>query len=156
MPKIIEITAGDQAGFNHPFEQYSNFKPSITLRAVLLDGEDPVKAIQNLQRDAHDCVEAEKDRILKHLAIEHAVERTEAIISSRRAQIANGEKLIAEDDAKSEEERRENCACVVGYDPVADARESIETWRAELAAYQERLHLLEYGTHPDDLPPISV
>lgn len=58
----IHVTAG--RGFNHPHEQYANFKFDLHLQATLEEGEEPAAALATLQAQAEQAAEAHKARIL--------------------------------------------------------------------------------------------
>lgn len=60
--QTITVTAGRT--FNHPHEQYSNLRPEVSMTATLEDGEDPVKAVQELQARAEQIVEDHKRGLL--------------------------------------------------------------------------------------------
>lgn len=58
----IHVTAG--RGFNHPYEQYANFKFDLHLQATLEEGEVPKDCIILLQAEAEAAAELHKQRIL--------------------------------------------------------------------------------------------
>lgn len=70
--KIQHITVHAERCFNHPYENYSNLRPSITLAATVEDGEDPSEAAKALQSQAETLVEDHKQSMLKSL---HELER---------------------------------------------------------------------------------
>lgn len=55
--RITEITVHASRTLPHPTEQYANFRPSVTLRADLIDGDDPTLCVKDLQRKAEMLVE---------------------------------------------------------------------------------------------------
>lgn len=61
----IQVTAGRT--FNHPHESFSNLRPSVTLRATLTDGDDPLNASRELQKQAEGLVEDHKRQLLSSL-----------------------------------------------------------------------------------------
>lgn len=61
----IYVTAG--RGFNHPREQYSNFKFDLQLQGELEPGEDPAAALVKLQQEAEQAAEAHKACILSDI-----------------------------------------------------------------------------------------
>lgn len=61
----IVVVAGRT--FNHPHEQYSNLRPSVTMEATLAPDEDPAKATRELQSKAEGLVEDHKQQLLKSL-----------------------------------------------------------------------------------------
>lgn len=74
--KITEIIASAGRTFNHPHEDYSNLKPMVTLKAVVSEGEDPIQIAKELQRQAEQLVEDQKQNML--LALEDAYQMGEA------------------------------------------------------------------------------
>lgn len=65
--KVTEIVVSAGRTFNHPYEQYSNLKPQVTLKATLEDGDDPVAATKALQTQAEGLVEDHKNGLLKSI-----------------------------------------------------------------------------------------
>jgi len=61
----IQVTAGRT--FNHPHEQYSNLRPSVTMVATLDDAEDPALATKALQQQAEGLVEDHKQSLLRSI-----------------------------------------------------------------------------------------
>lgn len=61
----ITVTAGRT--FNHPYEQYSNLRPEVTMTATLEEGEDHAQAVKQLQASAEQIVENHKRGLLKSL-----------------------------------------------------------------------------------------
>lgn len=77
--RIKQITISASHGFNDPFEQYANHKPSVTITAELTEGEDADKAIADLQAKASDKITQERKRIhaegRRHYDIDRLKER---------------------------------------------------------------------------------
>lgn len=65
--KVTEIIVGAGRTFNHPHEQFSNLRPSVTMKAILEDGDDPTQVIKNLQAKTEGMIEDHKNTILKSL-----------------------------------------------------------------------------------------
>lgn len=65
--QITQITVHAGRTFNHPYEQYSNFKPGVSLVATLDESDDPLKVTQDLQAKAETLVEDHKRNMLKSL-----------------------------------------------------------------------------------------
>jgi len=63
--QTIQVSAGRT--FNHPHEQYSNLRPSVTMTATLEPGEDVAAATKALQAQAEQLVEDHKQNLLKSL-----------------------------------------------------------------------------------------
>ena len=64
---VIEIEATASRGFNHPYEQFSNYRRSVTIRASLGADENPQEAVAELQSQAHNLVEKDKAELLMRL-----------------------------------------------------------------------------------------
>lgn len=67
MPRVTEITVNAGRTFNHPYESYSNLRPSVTIKAELLEGEDWEAATKELQAKAESMVEEHKQHMLRSL-----------------------------------------------------------------------------------------
>jgi type II secretory pathway predicted ATPase ExeA len=80
--KIRQITVQAGRCFNHPYEQYSNLRPEITLHADLDDLDDPIAAAKELQQTAETLVEDHKRTMLK--SIEELYRLTERQAEARR------------------------------------------------------------------------
>jgi hypothetical protein len=65
--KITEIIVNAGRTFNHPYEQYSNLKPGVTLKATVEDGEDPAAVVRELQHRAEGWIEDHKHGLLKSI-----------------------------------------------------------------------------------------
>lgn len=64
---VTEITVTSGRTFNHPHEQYSNLRPSVTLKATLDAGDDPDATVKALQAKAERLVEDHKTLLLDSL-----------------------------------------------------------------------------------------
>lgn len=80
--KVTNITVQAGRCFNHPYEQYSNLRPEITLHAELAEGEDPIEAAKQLQQTAETLVEDHKRTMLR--SIEELYLLTEKQAEARR------------------------------------------------------------------------
>lgn len=65
--KISNIHVSAGRTFNHPFEQYSNFRCDVQLQAGLEPDEDPIKAVQDLQAQVEKIAEDHKQDLLKNI-----------------------------------------------------------------------------------------
>ena len=65
--KVVEVTVSAGRTFNHPYEQYSNLRPNVTLKATLEPDEDYAAAVQTLQAKAEAMVEEHKQHMLRSL-----------------------------------------------------------------------------------------
>lgn len=97
----IHVTAG--RGFNHPHEQYANFKFDLQLHAVLDPTiDDPALCLIELQNQAERAAEAHKKRILddvKRLSLIQEGERTLAALRRKKKDQQDVEPQIAECEA---------------------------------------------------------
>jgi hypothetical protein len=89
----ISVTA--QAGFNHPFEQYSNFKPSVSIEALIEPGEDADTALRALQHKAQRFCDDEKARILAACQLEQDIENAESEVQRWTSIVASYENTLA-------------------------------------------------------------
>lgn len=99
--QTITVTAGRT--FNHPHEDYSNLRPSVTMTATLDDGEDPHVATRDLQQRAEGLVEDHK-RSLLH-SIEDLYQLTE-----RQAEVRGLEEQLKRTQSRLNQIRTENPA----------------------------------------------
>lgn len=65
--KVQEITVSAGRTFNHPYENYSNLKPHVSMTAVLDAGDDPIECAKELQAKAESLMEDHKRIMLKQL-----------------------------------------------------------------------------------------
>lgn len=63
--KEIIISAGRT--FNHPYEQYANLKPHITLKAELAEPDDWQEEVKKMQAIAEGLIEDHKQLMLKQI-----------------------------------------------------------------------------------------
>ena len=103
---ITRIAVTAARGFNHPYEQFANFKFDLHFNAELDPGEDPNEALILLQSRAEEQAEAHKARILADLQRQRDVTLVvEAIEFERRKAFDNeaSKKRMAELEAKLSE-----------------------------------------------------
>ena len=84
---IKEITVSAGRTFNHPYEQFSNLRPGVTVRADLAEGEDATKAINDLQSLAEKTVEDHKQALL------HSLEELHFLTEAQREMTSLGEQV---------------------------------------------------------------
>ena len=94
----ISVSAG--RGFNHPYEQFSNLKLDVNLRAALSLGEDAETAVKALQAKAEKLAEDHKQGLLQ--SIEELREMSEL-----QREAADLERSLQRSQARLEELRRE-------------------------------------------------
>lgn len=139
--KIIEVIAGAASAFNHPYEQYANFKPSITLKALVEDGEDPIEAGRKLQVTAQQMIDQERQRIEADLEreqniqrAEHEVKRWESVVESYENLIATAPAKLADVSVRLDEWEHQDLAR-----NLRKAEEGIEEARAKLGEAKAKL-----------------
>lgn len=74
--QITEITIHAGRKFNHPYENYSNLAPAISMKATLNEGEDPEQATRELQKKAEKLVESHKRNLLDSIETIQVLKRT--------------------------------------------------------------------------------
>ncbi len=62
--KVTQVSVMAARTFNHPHEAYSNFRPSVTMTAELLQGQKAEEVLYDLQQAAERIIENHKQRIL--------------------------------------------------------------------------------------------
>lgn len=151
--KIIEIIAGAQAGFNHPHESYANFRPSLTLKALVEDGDDDAEAIARLQKRAQDACDAEKARILAACQREHDIAHSESELRRWRDVVASYRHTLSQ-PAPDEDEQGSTYAWEIDQKIRAfhDAQECIGEAEKRLADATAQLGALK----PETLPIIVL
>lgn len=87
MPKITEITVSAGRVIPHPFQQYANLRPMITLKAEIEPGEDPTEAAKGLQAKAEGLVEDHSRYMVKSPEELEELSRRQAKVASLEASI---------------------------------------------------------------------
>jgi len=90
----IHVTAG--RGFNHPFEQFANFRFDLHLEAVLSPGEHPGEALVELQAEAEAAAESHKRRILADIERLELIKQGEYEIERLKRRANESEQVAAE------------------------------------------------------------
>jgi len=88
----IHVSAGRT--FNHPFEQYSNFRCDVQLQAGLEPDEDPMKATQELQATVEKIAEDHKQDMLKNIRQLEKISRCNDEISALEERMAQADSRI--------------------------------------------------------------
>lgn len=65
--EVKEIIVSAGRTFNHPFEEYANLKPHITIKAEIVAGDDWQKETLKLQAIAEGLIEDHKQMMLKQI-----------------------------------------------------------------------------------------
>lgn len=81
MPKITKVTVSASTGFNHPHEQYANFKPFVSLEAELAEGDDYYRVVKELQDRAETLVQSHKESILEDIALNQRIKEIRSDLS---------------------------------------------------------------------------
>jgi len=99
--KITTITAHAGRTFNHPYEQYSNFRPGISLTAEVAGDADKLEKIRKLQTLAEYLADEVKADMLARLKAEEAARQKASLEASRKARSPH-EFVVDPDDPSSE------------------------------------------------------
>ncbi len=92
MPKITEITVSAGRVIPHPFQQYANLRPMVTLKAEVLPGEDFEAITKDLQAKVEGMIEDHSRSMVRSLEELEDLTRRQAKVASlessiRRAQM---------------------------------------------------------------------
>jgi hypothetical protein len=90
----ITVTAGRT--LPHPNEAYANVRSDVTLNATLDEGEDPVAALKQLQRQAEQLVEEHSTVLIASLEQRKIREQDIADIRRLESSIEKGNQQLAE------------------------------------------------------------
>ena len=102
MAKIIEVTVAAGRKFNHPYEDFSNLSPHLSLRAEVQEDEDPQEVIQHLQAMAESLVEDHKQHILASLRQLHLMDQYARKVARLESNITQAQEDLAK--LRSEQE----------------------------------------------------
>jgi hypothetical protein len=92
--KVTEIVVSAGRVVNHPFEQYSNLRPSITLKASLDEGEDFETATKQLQAKAEQLVEDHKNNMLTSIEELHMLTERQREVASLESSIKRAQSQL--------------------------------------------------------------
>lgn len=115
--KVTQVTVNAGRTFNHPYESYSNLRPSVTFTAQVEDGEDYRAITHKLQAEAEQMVEDHKQHMLDSL---HKLEE----MNLREREIAKLDSLI-----KTSQSRLEALRC--GEQPSLSLASPESDWRED-------------------------
>ncbi|MCA9015903.1 MAG: hypothetical protein KDA77_11280, partial [Planctomycetaceae bacterium] len=65
--KVTKVTVSASSGFNHPYEDYANFRPAVTLEAEIEQDDSWGDVVKYLQGKAEKLVQDQKQEILDDL-----------------------------------------------------------------------------------------
>lgn len=88
---VTEITVSAGRTFNHPYEQFSNLRPNVTVKPTLAEGDDPTKAINELQALAEKSVEDHKQALLHSLEELHYLSEAQRDMTTLAEQITRAQ-----------------------------------------------------------------
>lgn len=92
--KVTEITVSAGRTFNHPYEDYSNLRPQVTMRSTVEEGEDPIAATKTLQAMAEKSVEDHKQALLDSLHKLHYLSESQRELTSLGEQMKRSQARI--------------------------------------------------------------
>lgn len=101
MARVVEVTVAAGRKFNHPYEDFSNLSPHLSIRAEIGEGEDPREVIKSLQAEAESLVEDHKQHMLASLRQLHLMSQYERKVACLEASIKQ-----AQDDLEKLREER--------------------------------------------------
>lgn len=113
---ITSIAATAGRTFNHPYEQFANFRFELSFTAQLEDGEDAGQALALLKARTEAEADAHKAAILADIARKREIEQTVEAIAYEKRNFANIEastKRQAELEARLNELTRSPLALAV-------------------------------------------
>lgn len=92
--QIVEIVVSAGRTFNHPFEQFSNLRPNVTLKATLAPEDNPAKAMNELQAMAEKSVEDHKQALLHSIEELHYLTEAQRNMTSLAEQITRSQRQL--------------------------------------------------------------
>lgn len=98
--QVTEIVVNAGRTFNHLYEDFSNLRPSVTLKATIGENDDYEKAVKELQAKAESLVEDHKQLMLKSLEELHELD-------IRQQEVARLETHLRDAQQRLEEIRKE-------------------------------------------------
>jgi hypothetical protein len=94
--KVTEIQVSAGRTFNHPYESFSNLRPSVTVKASLEDSDDPTETINKLQALAEKTVEDHKQALLHSLEELHYLSEAQRDMTTLAEQITRSQQRLEE------------------------------------------------------------
>src|SRR3990167_10406802 len=92
--KVTQITVDAGRTFNHPYEQYSNLRPSVTITASIDETDNPDECAKALQARAEELVENHKQHLLGSLERLHELSIIDRETASLEANITAGQRRL--------------------------------------------------------------
>jgi len=84
---IVSITVSAGRTFNHPYEQYSNLRPEVSMTAELNGSDDPDGVTKLLQAKAEGLVEDHKRGLLASIEELHKLSEYQAAVRGLQDQL---------------------------------------------------------------------
>lgn len=94
--KVTQISVSAGRTFNHPYEQFSNLRPNVTVSAMLEEGEDFEKAVKELQAKAESLVEDHKNNMIETLHALRIMTQEEAELERLESTLKAGQERLEE------------------------------------------------------------
>jgi hypothetical protein len=94
--QVTEIVVSAGRTFNHPYEEYSNLRPQVTMKATLTEGDDPDTATQALQAKAEKLVEDHKQNLLAQLRELYQIGRAKAELQDLERNLKSAQERVRE------------------------------------------------------------
>lgn len=92
--KITEVTVSAGRTFNHPYEDYSNLRPNVTIKATLDESDSSEQQIKALQAMAEKSVEDHKQALLDSLHKLHYLSESQRELTSLGEQVQRSQMRI--------------------------------------------------------------
>lgn len=90
--KVTEIVVSVGRTCPHPTRTYSNFRPHLSLKATLNEGDDLAAAVKTLQAQAEQLVEDHKNIMLRQMIQLEEMEQQDAEISTLERRIRDAQR----------------------------------------------------------------
>lgn len=90
--KVTEIVVSVGRTCPHPTRIYSNFRPHLSLKATLHEGDDLAAAVKTLQAQAEQLVEDHKNIMLRQMIQLEEMEQQDAEISTLERRIRDAQR----------------------------------------------------------------
>ncbi len=92
--KIEKITVHAGRTFNHPYEQFSNLRPGLSIEAFLQTDDDPEESIKELQAKAEKMIEDHKTHMLRSLTTLYELNEAQRTITNLERQIKDSQETL--------------------------------------------------------------
>lgn len=92
--KVTEVIVSAGRTFNHPYEQFSNLRPGITVKATLEEGDTLEQVSKELRAKAESLVEDDKKNMLDSLRKLHLMAKYEDQVTSLEDKIKEAQEQL--------------------------------------------------------------